>query len=98
MRDSERPVRSTSILARVLMSMLTPVPMVRASPLTCPRSQWSSRSRASQVSGEVFNIGTGVSMDIKTLAKMLVERTGRSESLIHYVDDRPGQVFRHTAD
>ena len=46
-----------------------------------------------QVSGEVCNLGTGVSMDIKTIA-----RTGRSESLVQYVDDRPGQVFRHTAD
>jgi dTDP-glucose 4,6-dehydratase len=51
-----------------------------------------------QVSGEVFNLGTGVSMDIKTVARKLVERTGRPESLVHYVDDRPGQVFRHTAD
>src|SRR5437773_12099007 len=51
-----------------------------------------------QVSGEVFNLGTGVSMDIKTVARKLVELTGRPESLVHYVDDRPGQVFRHTAD
>ncbi len=51
-----------------------------------------------KVKGEVFNIGTGVSMDIKTVARKVVERMGRPESLIRYVDDRPGQVFRHTAD
>src|SRR6266511_3549276 len=98
MRDSERPVRSTSILARVLMSMLTPVPMLKTSPLTCEALDRLLHCDLGQVSGEARTIGTGVSMDIKTLAKMLVERTGRSESLIHYVDDRPGQVFRHTAD
>src|SRR5712691_8675124 len=30
-----------------------------------------------QVSGEVFNIGTGVSLDIKTVARKVVERMGR---------------------
>jgi dTDP-glucose 4,6-dehydratase len=51
-----------------------------------------------KVKGEVFNIGTGESMDIGTVARKVVERMGRHESLIRYVDDRPGQVFRHTAD
>ncbi len=50
------------------------------------------------ISGEVFNIGSGVSVDIKTLAEMVVQRVGRSTSLIRFVADRPGQVVRHTAD
>lgn len=52
----------------------------------------------SKVKGEVFNIGTGVSMDVGTVARRVVDRMGRPKSLIRYVDDRPGQVFRHTAD
>jgi dTDP-glucose 4,6-dehydratase len=51
-----------------------------------------------KVKGEVFNVGTGVSLDIKAVARKVVERMGRPESLIRYVPDRPGQVFRHTAD
>lgn len=51
-----------------------------------------------KVKGEVFNVGTGVSVDVGTIARKVVERMGRSRSLIRYVEDRPGQVFRHTAD
>lgn len=43
----------------------------------------------------VANAGQ-VPEDIKTIARTLFEQTGRSESLVQYVDDRPGQVFRHT--
>ena len=48
--------------------------------------------------GQVFNVGTGVSLDILTVARKVVERMGAPESLIRCVEDRPGQVFRHTAD
>ncbi len=51
-----------------------------------------------QVAGEVFNIGTGVSTSVKRIAELVVDRMACSRSLIEYVDDRPGQVFRHTAD
>jgi dTDP-glucose 4,6-dehydratase len=65
---------------------------------TCEALDRLLHCEVGQVAGEVFNIGTGESTDIKTLAQKLVRRTGRSESLLHYVTDRPGQVFRHTAD
>ncbi|HKB35268.1 MAG TPA: hypothetical protein VKD72_02375, partial [Gemmataceae bacterium] len=32
------------------------------------------------------------------VAQAVVRAMGRSEDLITYVGDRPGQVFRHTAD
>ncbi len=51
----------------------------------------------SQVRGEVFNVGTGVSIEVREIAEMVVERMGRPRSLIQSVEDRPGQVFRHTA-
>jgi dTDP-glucose 4,6-dehydratase len=52
----------------------------------------------STLRGEVINIGTGESMSIAELARMVVKVMGASESLITYAGERPGQVFRHTAD
>ena len=48
--------------------------------------------------GEVINIGSGDSISIADIAGMVVRVMGASSSLITYVGERPGQVFRHTAD
>jgi dTDP-glucose 4,6-dehydratase len=48
--------------------------------------------------GEVINIGAGESVSIAEIARMVVHTMGAPESLITYTGDRPGQVFRHTAD
>ncbi len=50
-----------------------------------------------KVKGEVINIGSSRSIDIRTIAEMVVEMMGKPRSLIVYIDDRPGQVFRHTS-
>ena len=49
-----------------------------------------------KLKGEVMNIGTGRSIDIQTIAEMVVDMMGKPRSLITYIGDRPGQVFRHT--
>ena len=49
------------------------------------------------VRGEVFNIGTGRSIDVLTIAETIVKRMKKPRSLIRCIGDRPGQVFRHTA-
>jgi dTDP-glucose 4,6-dehydratase len=51
-----------------------------------------------RVVGEVINIGTDVSMSVAEVAQQVVRQMGKPESLITYVGERPGQVFRHTAD
>ena len=51
----------------------------------------------SQVEGKVINAGTGSSTAILTLAEMILDRMKKPRSLIQYIGDRPGQVFRHTA-
>lgn len=51
-----------------------------------------------KVKGEVFNIGTGRSIDVLTIARMVLDELGKPESLIKYLDDRPGQVVEHIAD
>jgi dTDP-glucose 4,6-dehydratase len=46
---------------------------------------------------QVINVGTGRSTDILTIAELILKKMKRPRSLIKYVGDRPGQVFRHTA-
>lgn len=50
-----------------------------------------------KIKGEVINIGTGRSIDIGTIAEIVVDRMGKPHSLIKHIGDRPGQVFRHTS-
>lgn len=50
-----------------------------------------------RVKGEVINVGTGISISIKDIAYFVVQKMGKSTDLIHTVDDRPGQVLRHTS-
>ena len=54
-------------------------------------------SDISIVKGEVFNIGTGRSEDILTLAEMILKEMRKPRTFIKHIGDRPGQVFRHTA-
>jgi dTDP-glucose 4,6-dehydratase len=49
------------------------------------------------VRGEVFNLGQGVSHSIETIARCILKKMAKPESLITHIGDRPGQVFRHTA-
>jgi dTDP-glucose 4,6-dehydratase len=62
------------------------------------------RAPAKKVLGEIFNVGSGKSHSINEIArliiKMMKDKTDRveySESSMN-IGDRPGQVFRHTAD
>jgi dTDP-glucose 4,6-dehydratase len=51
-----------------------------------------------QVAGEVFNVATGEHRSILSIAQDIVGLMGKDESIITFVGDRPGQVFRHTGD
>jgi dTDP-glucose 4,6-dehydratase len=48
--------------------------------------------------GEVFNIATGVHRSILSIAQDVVKLMGTDKSLIRFIGERPGQVFRHTGD
>lgn len=50
------------------------------------------------VQGEVFNIASGVHRSILSIAQDVVRLMGEDDSLITFVGERPGQVFRHTGD
>lgn len=51
----------------------------------------------SKIKGQVINIGTSSSTDILAIAEMILKKMRKPRSLIRYIGDRPGQVFRHTA-
>jgi dTDP-glucose 4,6-dehydratase len=65
---------------------------------TCDAIDRVAHCDAKTVIGEVLNIGTGVSLSVAEIARAVVKQMGMPESLITYVGDRPGQVFRHTCD
>src|SRR5437773_2301108 len=48
--------------------------------------------------GEVVNIGSGTSLSIADIAAKVIHAMDVPQSLIMDVGERPGQVFRHTAD
>jgi dTDP-glucose 4,6-dehydratase len=65
---------------------------------TCAALDCIAHCDLATVKGEVINIGNGHSMSIADIAASVVRTMGASEQLITCVGDRPGQVFRHTAD
>ncbi|MBL1212933.1 MAG: dTDP-glucose 4,6-dehydratase [Ignavibacteriae bacterium] len=48
--------------------------------------------------GEVYNIGADQEMKNIEIVKLILERLGKSESLIEYVKDRPGHDKRYAID
>jgi len=50
------------------------------------------------VKGQVFNVGSEKDRSVLSIAQDLIKIMGGKPSLIRMVGDRPGQVFRHTAD
>jgi dTDP-glucose 4,6-dehydratase len=65
---------------------------------TCAGLDLIIHSDLKKVAGEAINLGTGTHLNILEIARRIVKRMGKSEDIISYVADRPGQVSRHTAD
>lgn len=49
------------------------------------------------IKNEIINIGTGVAVSVLDMAKMILKQLGKSENLIDYIGNRPGQVALHKA-
>ncbi|RLB14143.1 MAG: epimerase [Deltaproteobacteria bacterium] len=47
--------------------------------------------------GKVINLGTGIAIDITTIAQKVLLKMGKPLDLITYIHDRPGQVTKHIA-
>lgn len=51
-----------------------------------------------KVKGQVFNVGSGQHRSVLEIAKDVLYLMNGSESDLKFIGERPGQVFRHTAD
>jgi dTDP-glucose 4,6-dehydratase len=49
------------------------------------------------VKGQVINLGTGRDTTVLEIARMIVDKMGKSRALLTSIGDRPGQVERHIA-
>ncbi len=65
---------------------------------TCAALDLLAHCDLQDVVGEVINVGNGTHRSVREIAHAVVKRMGKPASLISYIGDRPGQVFRHTAD
>lgn len=65
---------------------------------TCRALDCLAHCEREKVIGEVINLGYGESLALSQIAPIVVRKMRMPDSLITYVGDRPGQVFRHTAD
>lgn len=48
-----------------------------------------------KIVGEAINLGTDREVGVLDIAKMVLTRLGKPQSLIQYMEERPGQVKRH---
>lgn len=62
---------------------------------TCNRLDLVINAPIQKVKGEVFNIGSGFALDVLSIARIILNMIGRSEDLITFIGDRPGQVQNH---
>jgi dTDP-glucose 4,6-dehydratase len=65
---------------------------------TCNAVDIIMHTEKKNVIGEVFNVASGTHRSMLSVAQDIVKMMGKDESLITFVGDRPGQVFRHTGD
>ena len=62
---------------------------------TCEALDKIMHAPAHRVLGQTVNLGTGVDTKVVDIARKVLKILDKPESLITYVNDRPGQVSRH---
>lgn len=65
---------------------------------TCQALDALINAEICKVRGKIFNVASAEHRSIKSIAQDVVNAMNCDSSLIEYVGDRPGQVFRHTGD
>lgn len=61
---------------------------------TCEAIIKTIRLDKDTINGEEINIATSVSLDVLTISKMILERLNKPDSLLRFIDDRPGHLER----
>jgi dTDP-glucose 4,6-dehydratase len=62
---------------------------------TCERIDKVLHADIEKIRNEVFNIGSGFALDVLSIARMVLKIMNKPKSLIHFIEDRPGQVQHH---
>lgn len=62
---------------------------------TCAALDLIMHAPREKVVGQVFNVASEIDTDILTIAKMVLELTGKPEELVSFIGQRPGQVDKH---
>jgi dTDP-glucose 4,6-dehydratase len=65
---------------------------------TCEAIDLLMHADINAVKGQTFNVASTVDRSIFDIAKTIVGMMDKDESVITFVGDRPGQVFRHAGD
>ncbi len=65
---------------------------------TCRALDCLAHCDRDKVVGEVINLGRGESISLAEMAPLVARMMNKPDAVITCVGDRPGQVFRHTAD
>ena len=65
---------------------------------TCRALDCLAHADKTALVGEVINLGYGESISLAEMAPLVARKMNQTAAEIIYVGDRPGQVFRHTAD
>ena len=62
---------------------------------TCQALDKILHANRDKVIGQVINLGTGKDTRVADIGKKVLEKLGKPETLLEYIEDRPGQVSRH---
>ena len=62
---------------------------------TCARIAAAIKAPVNKVAGEAINLGSGEVISVIDIAKIILQELGKTEDLLTYIGDRPGQVDIH---
>lgn len=61
----------------------------------CEAIDMAMKVDINRIKGEVINVGTGLSVSVLDIAKKILKKMNKPQSLLKYIPDRPGQVDKH---